>query len=138
LNWFSVPSATGYNIKRATSSAGPFELAAPTVATTNYTDTGLLSGTSYYYVVSALNSGGAGPDSEPVAATPLPPLLTIFQVGVNVRFSWPASATGFALQEAPLLSGDWTNSSVVVQLQGTDSVAELPIEQGTKFYRLIQ
>jgi hypothetical protein len=139
LNWLSVPNATGYNIKRSVNSGGAYELAGPTVATTNYTDTGLLPGRPFYYVVSGVNSGGAGPNSAEISVVPLSPSLSIFQTGSNVRFAWPASATGFALQETrTLLPSGWTNSSVVAQLEGSQMVAELPMGTGARYFRLVQ
>src|SRR4029077_5243963 len=54
-----------YNVKRATISGGPYTTISSTgtVATNSYTDTGLTNGTTYYYVVSAVNGGGEGPNS---------------------------------------------------------------------------
>jgi hypothetical protein len=41
------------------------------VTATNYTDTGLSNGTTYYYVVSAVNAVGEGPDSSEIKAAPI-------------------------------------------------------------------
>jgi len=57
LNWAPVPSVTGYNVKRSLSNGGPYTNLINGVATTNYTDTGLASATTYYYVVSAVAVG---------------------------------------------------------------------------------
>jgi beta-glucanase (GH16 family) len=57
LNWAPVPTATGYNVKRSFSNGGPYTNVISGILTTNYTDTGLASGTTYYYVVSALSAG---------------------------------------------------------------------------------
>ncbi len=48
---------TGYQIWRATSSGGPFSQIA-TSATTSYTNTGLTSGTTYWYYVQAYDAAG--------------------------------------------------------------------------------
>src|SRR5439155_12720977 len=57
LGWNASGGATSYNVKRSTTSGGPYStVASPT--TTGYTDTGLTNGTTYYYVVSAVNSAG--------------------------------------------------------------------------------
>ncbi len=69
LSWTAVASATSYNVKRATTSGGPYATVA-TVSATTYTDTGLVNGTTYYYVVSAVNAGGESANSSPVNATP--------------------------------------------------------------------
>jgi hypothetical protein len=57
LNWSAASGATGYNVKRATANGGPYTTIA-NVTTTNYTDTGMSPGVTYYYVVSATNANG--------------------------------------------------------------------------------
>src|SRR5262245_53794625 len=71
LIWNPVPGATGYNVKRATTSGGPYTTLA-TVSTTSYTDTAVTNGTTYFYVVSAFNSAGESANSSQVSATPPP------------------------------------------------------------------
>lgn len=69
LSWGESLSATSYNVKRATTSGGPYT----TVGNTPepfFTDTGLSNGTTYYYVVSALNAAGEGANSAQISATP--------------------------------------------------------------------
>jgi autotransporter-associated beta strand protein len=74
LNWGASAGATSYNVKRATVSGGPYTIIAnPT--TTSYTDTSVASGTTYYYVVSTINTGGEGLNSGEVSAY----VLTAFQ-----------------------------------------------------------
>ena len=68
LTWSSVGSSNiTYNVKRSTTSGGPYTLLANT-SSTNYTDSGVGSGT-YYYVVSAIGAGGESPNSAEVSAT---------------------------------------------------------------------
>jgi len=70
LTWNASAGATSYNVKRATVNGGPYtQLAASTPA--SYTDTGLTNGTTYYYVVSAVNSGGESANSGQVSVTPV-------------------------------------------------------------------
>ncbi len=69
LTWNASSGATSYNVKRSTTSGGPYTTIT-NVATTSYTDTGLANGTTYYYVVSALNSNGESANSGQVSATP--------------------------------------------------------------------
>lgn len=69
LSWTASVGATSYRVKRATASGGPYTLvASPT--STNSTDTGLTNGTTYYYVVTAVNSAGESGNSPEVNATP--------------------------------------------------------------------
>ncbi len=76
LSWGASVEASSYQVKRATIAGGPYENVACVAATaTNYTDTGLIDGTTYYYVVSAAyagnpNSGGESVNSSEVSATP--------------------------------------------------------------------
>ena len=70
LGWPAASGAISYNIKRATTNGGPYAIVA-NVTTNHYTDTGLRNGTSYYYVVSALNTAGESGNSAVAAATPV-------------------------------------------------------------------
>jgi hypothetical protein len=73
LTWSAVTGATSYHVKRSTSAGAETTIA--DVAGTTYTDTNVLGGTTYYYVVSALNSGGESPNSAEASATvPVPPV----------------------------------------------------------------
>lgn len=70
LSWTASSGATSYNVKRATTSGGPYTTVAAGVTATSYTNTGLANGTTYYYVVSEVNSAGESANSAQVAATP--------------------------------------------------------------------
>jgi hypothetical protein len=75
LSWPASLGASGYQVQRALMSGGPYEsVACPT--TTAYTDTGLIPGTRYYYVVSATFAGdpseGGGVSSSSPEASAIP------------------------------------------------------------------
>jgi hypothetical protein len=59
LNWDpSSSTVTGYNIYRGTQSGGPYtKLNSALLSTTSYSDGTVQSGTTYYYVATAVNSG---------------------------------------------------------------------------------
>ena len=68
LMW-DANGATSYNVKRGTVSGGPYTtIASPAV--NSFTDTNLSNGTTYYYVVSAVNQVGEGPNTAQVSSTP--------------------------------------------------------------------
>ena len=70
LTWTASSGATSYNVKRSLVSGGPYTTIATGVTTTSYANTGLSSGTTYYYVVSAVNSAGeSAADSNQSSAT---------------------------------------------------------------------
>jgi fibronectin type 3 domain-containing protein len=73
LNWNASTGATSYSVKRAGTSGGPYAAIATAIALTSYTDNTVVNGTTYYYVVSAVNSAGESADSNEASATPLAP-----------------------------------------------------------------
>jgi predicted carbohydrate-binding protein with CBM5 and CBM33 domain len=70
LTWTAPSGATGYNVKRSTVNGGPYANVATNVTSTSYTNTALTNGTTYYYVVTAVNASGESPVSLQVSATP--------------------------------------------------------------------
>jgi len=70
LGWAASSGAGSYNVKRSTTSSGPYATVASGVSSTSYSNTGLNNGTTYYYVVSAVNLFGESPNSSQVSATP--------------------------------------------------------------------
>jgi hypothetical protein len=69
LAWNASSGAASYKVKRSTVNGGPYSVIAPAVTATTYTNTGLRSGTTYYYVVSAANAAGESPNSNQASAT---------------------------------------------------------------------
>ena len=74
LRWNAPESmdAKGYVVKRSSTPGGPYEELSRGSGNTypGYTDNNVENGTTYYYVVSAHNNTGDGPESVEVAATP--------------------------------------------------------------------
>ena len=68
LSWNALSGATSYNVKRSLLSGGPYTTVATGVTGTSYHDSGLANGTTYYYVVSAVNAGGESANSSQVSA----------------------------------------------------------------------
>lgn len=117
LTWTVSSGATGYYVKRSTTSGGPYtQVANPAAA--SYTDTGLTDGTKYYYVVSALNSKGESANSAEVNATPsagaqIPPVPTgLMATGGNaqVTLAWSVSmgAASYHVKRSTTSGGPYT------------------------------
>jgi fibronectin type 3 domain-containing protein len=83
LSWLASPGATGYNVKRSTTSGGSYAVIATNMPGAGYSDTGLANGTTYYYVVSAKNPAGESINSSQVYAMP----------GTLDRTTWVASSS---------------------------------------------
>lgn len=108
LTWTApaIGNPTSYNVKRSTSSGGPFTniIGGTTAPTTNYTDPTALNGTTYHYVVSAVNATGEGADSPEASATPSTYTGAYepfdYPVEDNLDNGTPATGDGF--------TGTWT------------------------------
>ena len=74
LKWTSSGTTTqGYEVRRATTSGGPYTSISSWSANTSaqYTDTSVTNGTTYYYVVAARNQAGTSGVSAQASATPV-------------------------------------------------------------------
>jgi len=79
LSWPAAIGATGYILQRGTSSGNDTNIIASGLTSTNYLDTGLTNGTTYYYVVSAMGSAansGNSVEAHATPALPAPPVIT--------------------------------------------------------------
>jgi hypothetical protein len=99
LTWNASVGATNYNLKRSTTDGGPYTVLAK-LAGTNYTDSTTVGGTTYYYVVSALDQFGESSNSTPIAtslistAPPAPPIFgRVTSSGTNLIFNGGGGVT---------------------------------------------
>jgi len=98
LIWNASTGASSYHVKRSLTSGSEVTVATVTSPTTTLTDTGpgIVNGTLYFYVVSALNSAGESANSVEVSARPnIPPApptgLTAAAGNTRVSLSWNAN-----------------------------------------------
>lgn len=70
LNWETDINASGYVVKRSTTPGGPYEVIANNVTEKSYVDNNVQNGTTYYYVVTALENGTETKTSNEASATP--------------------------------------------------------------------
>jgi fibronectin type 3 domain-containing protein len=139
LTWAAVSGATSYDVKRATTSGGPYtQIAAPTGA--SYVDSTVINGTKYFYVVSAVNSAGQNGNSAEVSATPMAPTqipavpagLVATAGNAQVSLTWSASngATGYHVKRGTSSGGPYTQIGVPSSTVYTDS----GLTNGTTYY----
>jgi alpha-L-fucosidase len=121
LNWAKLTGANGYRVNRSTNSGGGY-VAIAGVSATNYTDTAVTDGTTYYYVVAATNSVGQSPNSAEVSGTP----GVTSNLLANPGFEWNTAGaiitsktiTGFDLPENDLAG--WFNAGNTFLDSGVD------------------
>lgn len=138
LTWTASAGATNYNIKRSTSSGGETTIASTTG--TSYTDmTNLLDGTTYFYVLSALNTGGEGQNSTEVSATPLfspPPtnliVVTTYFGLVSLVWSPSAGATSYNIKRSTS-----TNTETTIASTASTGYSDTSVVNGETYYYVV-
>jgi fibronectin type 3 domain-containing protein len=142
LTWSASATATSYNLKRATSTGGPYtKISSPTA--TSFVDTGLTNGTTYFYVVSAINSAGESANSAQASATPVAPTqppaaptgLIATAGNAQVSLSWTASsgATSYHLKRSTTTGGPYPQVSAPTATNFTDT----GLTNGTTYFYVV-
>jgi autotransporter-associated beta strand protein len=121
LSWLASPGASSYNLKRSTSSGQETNLVS--TASTTYTDTGLVNGTTYYYVVSAVNAAGQGTNSVEVSAMPQV-LITAYWTNLvtSAAQSWEVNANWTNTTSYPNAVGDVVNMTAAIAANQTNNL----------------
>ena len=139
LTWNSMTSAH-YNLKRATSSGGPYTTVASNLggATLSCTDSTVSEGNTYYYKISALNLVGEGPDSSAISVTVVPTVhnLTATTTDARVPLSWDASAGSvdyYRVKRSTSSGGPYTTIATGTSLSFTDQ----SVVSGVTYYYVI-
>jgi autotransporter-associated beta strand protein len=122
LNWAASSGAASYNVKRSLTSGSGYASAVTGVTGTSNADTGLTNGTTYYYVVSAVDAGGESGNSTETAVNPVaPPAITsatgaagMAGSGFSYQITAGNSPTGFGASGLP----SWLTVSSSTGLMG--------------------
>jgi len=120
LSWNAASGATGYILKRSTTSGGPYTVIANNLAGTSFTNTGLSNGTAYFYVASAVNASGESANSAQVSATPQAPASGLVTATARVATGsnpWWSELDVILNHTAPL-----TALSITITVQKTAGV----------------
>ncbi len=114
LTWSAASGATSYIVRRGTVS-GTYTTLASGITVTNYTDSTAAVGTTYYYVVAAVGSGGTSANSGEIAGTPavtpaVPGGLAVTQGYIYPELRWNAVpfATSYTVKRATTSGGPFT------------------------------
>jgi len=74
LTWNASAAAVSYNVKRSLTSGSGYITIARVVAGTTYADASVTNGTTYYYVISAVNTAGESQNSTQASVMPAAPV----------------------------------------------------------------
>jgi autotransporter-associated beta strand protein len=135
LNWSAVPGAVGYLVEVSNSPNGPFTYL-ESVADLTYTETGLVSGDTYYYEIVAMNSAGVSGSSAEVSTAPVPPASLAATAGnTQVTLTWPsvAGATSYAVQRSGTSGGPYAYIGAAAGPSYTDD----NLTNGTPYYYVV-
>jgi fibronectin type 3 domain-containing protein len=142
LTWTASAGATSYHVKRSTMNGGPYtQVSSPTSA--NFMDSGLANGTTYYYVVSALNSAGESANSLQATATPAAPATppaaptglqaTAGNAQVSLTWSAGAGAQSYHVKRSTTNGGPYTQVAAPTATNDVDS----GLTNGTAYYYVV-
>jgi fibronectin type 3 domain-containing protein len=146
LSWTATTGASSYKVKRATVSGGPYTTIATGVTSPSYTNTSLTNGTTYYYVVSAVNGSGESANSAQVSATPSAPagpaaptsLAASSTVKKQIKLTWTQSTspniTNNKIYRATRSGGPYT---LVTTVSPTTSYNDTGLNSGTTYYYVV-
>jgi autotransporter-associated beta strand protein len=138
LTWNATAGAASYNLKRATSSGGPFTTILSGILGTSAADTAATDGSTYYYVLNAVNAGGESANSaEVTVATLLPPSsLDAVAGNASVALTWSAvsGATSYTVKRATTSGG--TFSVVQSGIATTNFTDNTALNGTTYFYQV--
>jgi fibronectin type 3 domain-containing protein len=140
LRWNAAATANGYNIKRSTSSGGPFTTVATVADATQYAPVGLVGGTNYYFTVSSVTSAGESLNSTVVmvavpavtGATPVPVAVAAEPRNGQVALKWSGSslAANFTVKRATIINGTYTTVGTFT----TSSCLDTGLTNGASYY----
>jgi len=147
LAWTNnATNATSVAVERSTDGVNFSQVAALLRTGTNYADTGLPPGTTYYYRVFANNADGNSPFATAVhaaTAAPQPPAtpggLTATATGTNqINLAWVYSATnedGFNLERS---TNGGNYATIALPLAGATNFTDSGLAAGTPYYYRVQ
>jgi fibronectin type 3 domain-containing protein len=140
LAWTAASGATTYNVKRGTTSGGPYTTQSSPIPP-NFNDTTVTNGTTYYYVVSAVNAYGESANTAEKSATPILPIpaaptgVTATAGDTQVSLSWTASAnaTSYHVKRSTTSGSGYAQAGAPT----TTSFNDIGLTNGTPYYYVV-
>lgn len=142
LSWSGSSGASSYDVKRSTVSGGPYSKVGTAIAPV-YTDASVSNGSTYYYVVAAINAAGASENSVQASATPqssvtmptAPSALVATPGDAQVALSWSAStgATSYDVKRSSTSGGPYMQIATAISSPFTDST----VSNGSTYFYVV-
>jgi hypothetical protein len=139
LSWQGVPFATGYNVKRASTSGGPYTPVTNGVVGASFINSGLSNGVTYFYVITATNQIGESAPSAEVSVRPVASAgsnISATVTGSTILVSWPVAYVGWILQTNTVGLGNAAGWGDVPGSSGLSQMTFLGGNRPTEFFRL--
>ena len=141
LQWAASSSASTYNVLRSSTSGGGYAVIASGISGTSYVDNTPSAGTSYYYVIQAVNAVGAqSAYSTQVTGTTFPTAptnLTATAGNAQIALTWGASsgASSYIVLRSTTNGSGYT---VIASGITTTSFSDSKVVVGTTYYYVVQ
>ncbi len=140
LAWVPSPNINGQKIYRSTTAGGPYTfLANVGAANATYNDVGLTPGTTYYYVLTSVNTSGVASVYSTEASVNLvaAPVGLFASASVNsIALTWPAvgGATTYTVRRSETAGGPY--GAIATGIAAT-SFNDTGFENGVTYYYVI-
>jgi len=129
LQWSDVAGEVGFRLERSTDGTTWGTLANLGAGVLTYTDTGLTAGSTYFYRISSVGTGGSSPPSAPASATAVGAQLTaptglvasaVSQSQISLGWSAVSGATGYRVERSADGSTGWLSVATPTATGYTD------------------
>jgi fibronectin type 3 domain-containing protein len=140
LTWTAPATAVSYQVLRSTTTGTGYALAG-TKGSTGFTDTNVINGTTYYYVVTASNGSCSSSNSNEASVTPacVPPAAptgvtpTAGDSQVSLAWTAPSGATLYRVSRNTTGTGTFTQIATPAAANYLDKL----LTDGTKYYYVV-
>ena len=141
LQWNDVTGETSFTVQRSPDGTSWASIATVGANVTNYTDTGLAAGSTYYYRVLAIDAGGSSAPSASASATAVgaPPAqpsgvsaTTASASEIDIQWQGASDASGYRVERSADGSTGWT--AVYTGGATPTSYSDLGLGASTTYY----